>query len=166
MEPVLISLDITPKTPADREKLARALQALAAEDGNLEVRAGVEPDCTVIGATSEAHLEEIVDRLKREFEVEAGVGRPTVAYLETLTEAPWRQRSAGSPRDQRSHRKSPLCSRVIPRFGIVSEWEAEPEARLSFDDLPGEPRNADLAARDQFGGLQPTAAGAIMSRRG
>jgi len=49
---------------------------------------------------------------------------------------------------------------------MVSEWEAEPEARLSFDDLPGEPRNADLAARDQFGGLQPTAAGAIMSRRG
>jgi elongation factor G len=85
MEPALISLDITPKTPADREKLARAPQAVAAEDGNLEVRAGVEPDCTVIGATSEAHLEEIVDRLKREFEVEARVGRPTVAYLETLT---------------------------------------------------------------------------------
>jgi elongation factor G len=85
MEPALISLDITPKTPADREKLARALQALAAEDGNLEVRAGVEPDCTVIGASSEAHLEEIVDRLKREFDVEASVGRPTVAYLETLT---------------------------------------------------------------------------------
>jgi len=85
MEPALISLDVTPKTPADREELARALQALAAEDGNLEVRAGVEPDCTVIGATSEAHLEEIVDRLKREFEVEARVGRPTVTYLETLT---------------------------------------------------------------------------------
>jgi elongation factor G len=85
MEPALISLDITPKTPADREKLARALQALAAEDGTLEVRAGVEPNCTVIGATSEAHLEEIVDRLKREFEVEATVGRPMVAYLETVT---------------------------------------------------------------------------------
>lgn len=85
MEPALISLDITPKTPADRENLARALQALVAEDANLEVRAGVEPDCTVIGATSEAHLEQIVDRLKREFEVEAVVGRPTVAYLETVT---------------------------------------------------------------------------------
>lgn len=81
----MISLDITPKTPADREKLARALQALAAEDGNLEVRTGVERDCTVIGATSEAHLERTVDRLKREFEVEASVGRPTVVYLETLT---------------------------------------------------------------------------------
>jgi hypothetical protein len=48
MEPALISLDITPKTPADREKLARALQALAAEDGTQEVRAVVEPNCTVI----------------------------------------------------------------------------------------------------------------------
>ena len=58
------------------------------------------------------------------------------------------------------------CARESSLFGMVSEWEAGPEARLSFDDLPGEPRNADLAARDQFGGLQPTAAGAIMSRRG
>lgn len=85
MAPTLISIDITPKSPADRQKLARALQVLAAEDGNLQVRAGVERDCTVIGATTEAHLEEIIDRLKREFEVEASVGRPTVAYLETLT---------------------------------------------------------------------------------
>ncbi|MGB2712727.1 MAG: hypothetical protein WBC51_01015 [Vicinamibacterales bacterium] len=85
MEPALISLDITPKTPADREKLARALQALAAEDDQLKVRLGAEPDCTVIGATSESHLEQIIDRLKREFEVEASVGRPTVAYLETVT---------------------------------------------------------------------------------
>ncbi|HEY7502343.1 MAG TPA: hypothetical protein VH740_27730 [Vicinamibacterales bacterium] len=85
MEPALISLDITPRMPADREKLARALQALAAEDGNLRVRTGDERDCTVIGATTEAHLEEIIDRLKREFEVEACVGRPAVAYLETVT---------------------------------------------------------------------------------
>jgi len=59
----LISLDITPKTPADRQKLARALQVLAAEDDQLEVRPGAEPDCTIIGATSEAHLEQIIDRL-------------------------------------------------------------------------------------------------------
>jgi elongation factor G len=85
MAPALLSLEITPKTPADRQKLARALQVLAAEDDQLEVRPGAEPDCTVIGATSEAHLEQIIDRLKREFEVEARVGRPTVAYLETVT---------------------------------------------------------------------------------
>jgi elongation factor G len=85
MAPALISLDITPKTPADQEKLTGALKALAAEDAELRVSPGLAPNCTVIGATSEAHLEGIVDRLKREFEVEATVGRPTVAYLETLT---------------------------------------------------------------------------------
>jgi elongation factor G len=87
MAPPLISLDITPKTPADQEKLARALQVLAAEDTELRVSPGVERSCVVIGAISEAHLEGIVDRLKREFEVEASVGRPAVAYLESLTRA-------------------------------------------------------------------------------
>jgi elongation factor G len=82
--PALISLVITPKTPADRQKLASALQVLAAEDVHLEARPGAEPDCTVIGVATEAHLEGIIDRLKREFEVEASVGRPTVRYLETL----------------------------------------------------------------------------------
>lgn len=85
MPPALLSLDITPKTPADQEKLARALQVLAAEDPDLRVSAGVARACTVIGATSEAHLEQVVDRLTREFEVEASVSMPTVAYLETLT---------------------------------------------------------------------------------
>ena len=51
MPPALILLDITPTTPADRQKLVRALQVLADEDGNLEIRPGVEPDCTVIDAT-------------------------------------------------------------------------------------------------------------------
>src|SRR5687768_6554941 len=85
MEPPLIFLDVTPKTPVDQQKLARALQVLAEEDAELQVSPGVGPGCAVIGAISEAHLEQIVDRLKREFEVEASVGRPTVAYLETLT---------------------------------------------------------------------------------
>ncbi len=85
VEPALIFLDITPNTPADQEKLAHALQVLAAEDAGLRVRPDVGRGCTVIGATSEAHLEQVVDRLKREFEVEASVGRPVIAYQETLT---------------------------------------------------------------------------------
>jgi elongation factor G len=85
MAPAPLSLAITPKTPADRQKLARGLDALAAEHGGLEVRPAADRDCTVIGATSEAHLEEIVDRLHREFEVEARLGAPTVTYLETVT---------------------------------------------------------------------------------
>ena len=79
-----MSLKMTPKTQADREKLARGLQVLAAEDPHLDVRPGAEADRTVIGGTSEAHLEEIIDRLKREFGVEANVSRPTVVYVETL----------------------------------------------------------------------------------
>ena len=74
MAPVVISLGITPKTPTNQQKLERALQVLAAEDADLRVSPGAGRDCTVIGATSEAHLEQIVDRLKREFEVEASVG--------------------------------------------------------------------------------------------
>lgn len=85
MAPALIFLGLTPNTPADRQKLARALQVLGAEDHQLEVRPGAEPESTIIGVTGEAHLEEIIDRLKREFEVAASVGRPMVAYLETLT---------------------------------------------------------------------------------
>lgn len=85
MTPALITLEITPKTPADLQKLARALQMLAVEDVELRVRPGVAGDSTVIGATGEAHLERIVDRLKREFDVEASVGRPAVVYLETVT---------------------------------------------------------------------------------
>ena len=81
----LILLTIEPRTPADQQKLAQALQVLGAEDGDLHVRPGAEPRCIVIGAVSEEHLEQIVDRLKREFNIAASVGRPMVAYLETLT---------------------------------------------------------------------------------
>jgi elongation factor G len=84
MEPALIVVEITPRTPADRQKLACALQVLGHE-GDLQARSGIGRDCTVIGATNEAHLEGIVDRLKRAFDVEASVSRPTVAYQETLT---------------------------------------------------------------------------------
>lgn len=102
----LITLDIIPRSPADREKLARGLQVLAAGDATMEVRPGAEPDCTVIGTSTEAELEEVVDRLKREFEVEARVGRPTVAYLETVTrsaEGSARHVSTGAGRGEYAH---------------------------------------------------------------
>jgi elongation factor G len=85
MAPTVVHLAITPKTPADRQKLDRAIHALATEGGNLEVRPGIERGSTEIGAVSEAHLEATVDRLWREFEVSAYLGKPTVAYVETLT---------------------------------------------------------------------------------
>ena len=85
-EPV-ISLAIEPKTKADQEKLAQGLQKLMAEDPTFRVKTDTETGQVVIAGMGELHLEIIVDRLKREFNVEASVGKPQVAYKETLTRA-------------------------------------------------------------------------------
>jgi elongation factor G len=82
-EPV-VHLSIEPKTKADQEKLSVALQRLGEEDPTFQVRTDEETGQTVISGMGELHLEVIVDRLKREFNVEAGVGRPQVAYRETI----------------------------------------------------------------------------------
>src|SRR5437867_11377424 len=83
-EPV-ISLAIEPKTKADQEKLGAGLQKLMAEDPTFRVNSDQQTGQTIIRGMGELHLEIIVDRLKREFNVEASVGRPQVAYKETLT---------------------------------------------------------------------------------
>ena len=83
-EPV-IHLAIEPKTKADQEKLGNGLSKLQAEDPTFRVRTDHETGQVVIAGMGELHLEIIVDRLKREFSVEASVGRPQVAYKETLT---------------------------------------------------------------------------------
>ena len=85
-EPV-ISLAIEPKTKADQEKLGQGLGKLMAEDPTFRVRTNQQTGQVVIAGMGELHLEIIVDRLKREFNVEASVGRPQVAYKETLTVA-------------------------------------------------------------------------------
>jgi elongation factor G len=85
-EPV-IALAIEPKTKADQEKLGQGLAKLQAEDPTFRVATDVETGQVVIRGMGELHLEIIVDRLKREFSVEASVGRPQVAYKETLTKA-------------------------------------------------------------------------------
>jgi elongation factor G len=83
-EPV-ITLAIEPRTKADQEKLAQGLAKLMAEDPTFRVRTDQETGQVVISGMGELHLEIIVDRLRREFGVEASVGRPQVAYKETLT---------------------------------------------------------------------------------
>jgi elongation factor G len=83
-EPV-ISLAIEPKTKADQEKLGAGMQKLMAEDPTFRVKTDQQTGEVVIHGMGELHLEIIVDRLKREFNVEASVGRPQVAYKETLT---------------------------------------------------------------------------------
>ena len=84
-EPV-ISLAIEPRTKADQEKLGQGLGKLQAEDPTFRVNTDPETAQTVIRGMGELHLEILVDRLKREFGVEASVGRPQVAYKETLTQ--------------------------------------------------------------------------------
>ena len=83
-EPV-ISLAIEPKTKVDQEKMGFALQKLAEEDPTFRVRSNEETGQLIIWGMGELHLDIIVDRMKREFKVEANVGKPQVAYKETIT---------------------------------------------------------------------------------
>ena len=82
-EPV-VHLSIEPKTKVDQEKMSVALARLAEEDPTFNVRTDEETGQTVISGMGELHLEVLVDRMKREFRVEAAVGRPQVAYRETV----------------------------------------------------------------------------------
>jgi elongation factor G len=82
-EPV-ISLAVEPKTKVDQEKMGVALQRLAQEDPSFRVHTDEESGQTIISGMGELHLEIIVDRMKREFKVEANVGKPQVAYRETI----------------------------------------------------------------------------------
>ncbi|MGB2840424.1 MAG: elongation factor G [Actinomycetes bacterium] len=81
----VISVAIEPKSKADQEKLGTAIQRLAEEDPTFQVRSDEETGQTIIAGMGELHLEVLVDRMKREFRVEANVGRPQVAYRETIT---------------------------------------------------------------------------------
>ncbi len=85
-EPV-ISVAVEPKTKSDQEKMGMALGKLAQEDPSFRVRTDEESGQTIISGMGELHLDIIVDRLKREFKVEANVGKPQVAYRETIRSA-------------------------------------------------------------------------------
>ncbi len=80
----VISISIEPKTKVDQEKMAIALRKLAEEDPTFTVRTDEETAQTIISGMGELHLDIIVDRMKREFKVEANVGQPQVAYRETI----------------------------------------------------------------------------------
>jgi len=81
----VIQIAIEPKTKADQEKMGLALNRLAAEDPSFRVKTDEESGQTIIAGMGELHLDIIVDRMKREFKVEANVGAPQVAYRETIT---------------------------------------------------------------------------------
>ena len=84
MEPV-VSMRIEPKTKADQEKMGMALNRLSAEDPTFKITSDPETMETVIWGMGELHLDILVDRMKREFNVEANIGKPQVAYKETIT---------------------------------------------------------------------------------
>jgi elongation factor G len=79
-----VSIAIEPKTKADQEKMSLALQRLAEEDPTFRIRVDDETGQTIISGMGELHLEILVDRMKREFKVEANIGQPQVAYRETI----------------------------------------------------------------------------------
>lgn len=79
-----VSIAIEPKTKADQEKMSIAMQRLAEEDPTFRIRVDEETSQTIISGMGELHLEIIVDRMKREFGVEANIGQPQVAYRETI----------------------------------------------------------------------------------
>ena len=85
IEPILIEVAIEPKSKSDQEKMGVALNRLAWEDPSFRVFSDFESGQTVIGGTSDSQLEAIVERMKREFKVEANVGAPQVAYREAIT---------------------------------------------------------------------------------
>ncbi|MEI7778044.1 MAG: elongation factor G [Actinomycetes bacterium] len=83
----VIHVAIEPKTKGDQDKLGTAIQRLSEEDPTFKVRTDEETGQTIIGGMGELHLEILVDRMRREFHVEANVGKPQVAYRETITKA-------------------------------------------------------------------------------
>ncbi len=109
----VISVAIEPKTKADQEKLGQSLQRLAAEDPSFRVKFDEDTGQTVISGMGELHLEIIVDRLMREFKVDANVGKPQVAYKETIqqhAEAEGKYIKQAGGRGQYGH----VCLKVDP----------------------------------------------------
>ena len=104
-EPV-IAISVEPKTKADQEKMGIALQKLAEEDPTFKVRTDEETNQTIISGMGELHLEIIVDRMKREFNVEANIGQPQVAYRETIqkeVKAEYQHKKQSGGRGQFAH---------------------------------------------------------------
>ena len=123
-EPV-IEVAIEPKTKQDQEKLSIAIQKLAEEDPTFRVELNHETGQTVIKGMGELHLDILVDRMKREFNVEANVGKPQVAYRETLTK--------GIERYDYTHKKQTGGSGQFAKIQIALEpFEVTAEASYEF----------------------------------
>ena len=125
-EPV-ISVAVEPKTKADQEKMGMALQRLAKEDPSFRVHTDEESGQTIISGMGELHLEIIVDRMKREFKVEANVGKPQVAYRETIRGKVEQRRQVRAP----VRRPRPVRPRVAQARAAASRARASSSSTAS-----------------------------------
>ena len=128
----VITLAIEPKTKADQEKLGQGLAKLTNEDPTFQVRTDDDTGQVVISGMGELHLEIIVDRLRREFGVEATVGRPQVAYRETLTKA------------------SQAEGRYVKQTGGRGQY-----GHVKLRVVPGDPGQGFVFKNEIFGGAVP-----------
>jgi elongation factor G len=126
-EPV-IQIAIEPKTKADQEKMGIALHRLAAEDPSFRVKSDEESGQTIIAGMGELHLDIIVDRMRREFKVEANVGAPQVAYRETITR---------SAEHDYTHKKQSGGSGQFARIKVRFEPNTESENFLFASEIVG-----------------------------
>ena len=148
-EPV-IHVAIEPKTKADQDKLGKALKSLSDEDPTFRVRTDEETGQTVISGMGELHLEVLVDRMQREFSVEATVGKPQVAYRETITKT---GRVGRVPPHQADRRLRPVRrrqdqprarTRAAATSSSTRSRGGRDPARVHPADQPGHPGRARL----------------------
>ena len=124
-EPV-IHVAVEPRSKADQDKMGNALGALAEEDPTFTVRSDEETGQTIIGGMGELHLEVLVDRMLREFRVDANVGRPQVAYRETITRPVLDHRY--------THKKQTGGSGQFAEIVATLEPHADPDETYRFED--------------------------------
>ncbi|MCR6497226.1 elongation factor G [Thermomonas sp. S9] len=127
-EPV-ISMAVEPKTKSDQEKMGNALSRLAQEDPSFRVRTDEESGQTIIAGMGELHLDIIVDRMKREFGVEANVGKPQVAYRETIRKSDVK---SDYKHAKQSGGKGQYGHVVIELSPMTAEDKANPDTRNDF----------------------------------
>ncbi len=158
-EPV-IELAVEPKTKADQDKMSIALQRLAEEDPTFRVSTDEETRQTRIAGMGELHLEVIVDRMLREFKVQANVGRPQVSYREAIRKAGQGRGSLRAPdRRQgpvRPRRHHPRAARARGRRRIrVEDRRRRGAARVLQADRAGHPRRAGRRRGGRLPGHRP-----------
>ncbi|MBS0229232.1 MAG: elongation factor G [Proteobacteria bacterium] len=127
-EPV-ISMAVEPKTKSDQEKMGNALSRLAQEDPSFRVRTDEESGQTIIAGMGELHLDIIVDRMKREFNVEANVGKPQVAYRETIRKSDVK---SDYKHAKQSGGKGQYGHVVIELSPMTAEDKANPDVKNDF----------------------------------